>query len=382
MSGVVSVGVALGATAIAATDVAATGIAAMTLGTAFEVVGAVGATVGAVGAITKNKGLMFAGMALGAAGGIGAIADGAGVFGSSVAASATGTGMGAGEMAGQVGGTAENVATGSGIASTEAAGAGGLINGGVTSLATGPTEMQGQVQGANLGVPPSGVSESGFQAASGQPATNVLDSVAQGSNPTLSPDSVPQSQPNNPLMDQTAYNGGMGDDPSINAPGDPARTAGHGVVPPTAAATPPAGGTTPPAPNTGAAPPVPGQQQAVVGDQSGLQPTAGPYKATVDASGVGTVKGTPPTTDLNGNWWSGILDFVKKNPGLALGGLSAAGSFLAGATSPLTPAQVSALNAQATKSAADTRLADTQTALLSRQLANTSQPMPVAMRKT
>jgi hypothetical protein len=104
MSGVVSVGVAVGAAAFAATDIAAAG--GLTVATALEATAAVGAAVGAVGTVTGNKALQIAGLALGVVGGVGALASSAGLLGAdAITAGATGTGMGAGEMAGQVAAT-------------------------------------------------------------------------------------------------------------------------------------------------------------------------------------------------------------------------------------------------------------------------------------
>lgn len=77
MSGVISVGAAVGAAAIAATSVAEVGL---TVGSALAIVGAVGATVGAIGKLTGNSTLGTVGMAMGAVGAIGGIAGMAGAF--------------------------------------------------------------------------------------------------------------------------------------------------------------------------------------------------------------------------------------------------------------------------------------------------------------
>lgn len=68
---------AIGTVAVAAVDVAAVGI---TIGTALEVVAAVGAVISVVGKVTGDKDLMKAGMIVGAVGGIGALASSAGLF--------------------------------------------------------------------------------------------------------------------------------------------------------------------------------------------------------------------------------------------------------------------------------------------------------------
>jgi hypothetical protein len=68
---------------------------------------------------------------------------------------------------------------------------------------------------------------------------------------------------------------------------------------------------------------------------------------------------------------SGIMSFVEKHPTLAFGALQAGGSLLSGATSTLTPAQVSALQAQA---AANNAAAS----LTKQQVANITAPKAVA----
>ena len=65
------------------------------------------------------------------------------------------------------------------------------------------------------------------------------------------------------------------------------------------------------------------------------------------------------------------MDFVGKHPTLAFGALQAGGSLLSGMTSTLTPAQVSALQAQA---AANNAAA----ALTQQQAANLAMPKAVA----
>jgi hypothetical protein len=65
------------------------------------------------------------------------------------------------------------------------------------------------------------------------------------------------------------------------------------------------------------------------------------------------------------------MNFVEKHPTLAFGALQAGGSLLSGATSTLTPAQVSALQAQA---AANNAAAS----LTKQQVANITAPKAVA----
>ncbi len=67
--------------ASAVSAVAAGGLAALTLTGALEITAAIGATLGAVGTITRDKGLMTAGLVIGGIGGIGALAANAGLLG-------------------------------------------------------------------------------------------------------------------------------------------------------------------------------------------------------------------------------------------------------------------------------------------------------------
>jgi hypothetical protein len=85
------------------------------------------------------------------------------------------------------------------------------------------------------------------------------------------------------------------------------------------------------------------------------------------------VDATPPA---GANWGDGpvvpadkgifgsLLDFAKTNPAVAMGVIQAGGSFISGATSSLTPAQVTALNAQAAANNAAAALSTQQTANL------------------
>lgn len=327
---------------------AAIPIAAVAIGgavastTVFTVAAAVGATIAAVGSITKSKPLMIAGTVLGAAGGIGALADSAGLFGSSVAESATGTGMGAaGEMGSQVAATQAAAAGMPGSIAPDAAAGTGIMN-----AATTPTTLP----------------------VASEPVNNVIDtisnSVVPGSadvTPTANPSTGGASTLTNDNIPMGDASGGVG------VPGgSPATQMGMDTPGPLQAQAAPT-----PVPVNG-----PGPQQTAAIDTTGIPAAAG-SKPTYLESLMGTPQGV---ADQSGGSkaWGKIMDFVDKHPAMALGAISAAGSFISGATSPLTPAQVSALNSRAALDQAQTRLADAQTARLSRQLSNTSQPLPVA----
>lgn len=80
--------------------------------------------------------------------------------------------------------------------------------------------------------------------------------------------------------------------------------------------------------------------------------------------------------------WDKIWDFTKKNDKFLLGALQAGGSFLSGALSPLNPAQVDALTAQAERNRAAANLESTQNELLQRRLNNMRQGIPQVRWKT
>jgi hypothetical protein len=103
---------------------------------------------------------------------------------------------------------------------------------------------------------------------------------------------------------------------------------------------------------------------------------------TAQANALGTGTATAPAGDVTGtvdsgtwdtssassasssNPLSGLLSFANKNPVATLGALQAGGSLLSGLTSTLTPAQVSALQAQANANNAAAALTQQQTANL------------------
>jgi hypothetical protein len=97
---------------------------------------------------------------------------------------------------------------------------------------------------------------------------------------------------------------------------------------------------------------------------SGLSATANPELNT-------TAGATPASPSGFGEVLSGLQDFTKNNQLLSYGMLQAGGSLLSGLTSTLTPAQVTALNAQA---AANNAAAALQT----QQTANLAMPKSVA----
>lgn len=117
-----------------------------------------------------------------------------------------------------------------------------------------------------------------------------------------------------------------------------------------------------------------------VGAETPAQPTANgavsPNDAVIFAkNNPGSIRHVGSRPD---SIWSDIWDFAKDNKSLVLGGMMSLGSFMSGALSPKTPAEVDALNAQAERNRAAAQLEYTQNQLMQRRLNNMRQPLPVA----
>jgi hypothetical protein len=325
----------------------AVGVAtAISVTTVLETVAVVGAVMSVVGTITKNKTLSTVGMVLGAVGGIGALASsaigGAAVLSDTAASGASDTlavsDAGSAAASGGVeSGTWDVAASAGGDAASSAAApdvVGSLSNG--LGSVTGTSADPGAALAGTPGAAPAGTEMAAQDTAnlndqlslastSTTPTTNVADAVAPGTTGagSASPPVLPgQSGP------------GTGD--LLNAdttPGTP--------LPPQAPA------------NLGATDPTTGQVIT-----KGLDASGNEISLPDSSSGV-----------------SGMLDklvaYAGKNPVVAFGALQAGGSLLSGLTSTLTPAQVTALNAQA---AANNAAA----ALTSQQTTNLAMPKAVA----
>lgn len=307
--------------AITATAVA---VAAMSATEIFTAIAVVGAVTGAIGAVTGSKELQIAGTVMGVVGGVGGIASSAGLF------------AGAGDLFG--------VGTAASVAESASSSAGALSS--VTQAVD--ENLGAAVQGINSVSDMSGPS---LSAASGLP----IGAVEPGTTQT-------------PLL-------GIGDTPAptVAAPSvTPDPTAG--ITP----ATEPVGSSVnnpPQAPATS----VTGGTGSIInpeGNLSGFGPGQGPQGPAMSAARG--VNGAPADPSA----WSKIWDFTKTAGGGALvsGGIQAAASFLSGATSSLTPAQVNALNAQAMANQAAVNLSGSQQAILDQQLGNMRDPLPIAAR--
>lgn len=340
---VIAIGAAIGATFVAGSAVAATvgGIAAISAVTALEVTAAVGATVGAIGAVTGNKTLSMVGTAIGAVGAIGGLAAGAGLLGSDAASSAPLFGAAptqatadaaSSDTIGFVSGTGD--ASASGMIDTPPAPPGGV---GAVDPTTGDVISQAT---SGAAAAPAASSDTITLASTSQNAADPATTLANA--PTGAADSAAPTG----ASDATA--GGL-----INT--TPAPTAAPDA---TAQTTPPVlpGQTGPATSAAGVGPtPTPG---------SGLSAQANPELNTQAGA-------TEATGSSDSGMFGSLLSFAKSNPVVALGALQAGGSLLSGLTSTLTPAQVTALSAQAAAN-------DAAAALTKQQTANLAAPKSVA----
>jgi hypothetical protein len=343
---IVAVGVAIAADVGAAAAVAGTvgGIAAITTATALEVVAAVGATLGAIGAVTGNKTLSTIGMVVGAVGAIGAVASAAGVFGAQVASSASDAASASGDAIdfdatglpsdAPVDATGLPTGVGDDISAAEDAAA-QPVAGDAAMAAT--TADNAADPAAGLGGNPADGVPAGTDMAPQDAASLQANTANAAADPTSQIDTV------------------VGENP-ISAPTGPAT----------------------PANPTSTLPPGALQQAATQTGTGGADATGLPGDAVApenvpDPTGLpsNVAAGTSTSTSGLGSILSDISDFTKNHQLLTYGLLQAGGSFLTGLTSSLTPAQVSALNAQA---AANNAAA----ALTAQQTANLAMPKSVA----
>lgn len=337
MSGAVAVTTAVVAIGVAAAEV-----------TTFAVVAAVGATVGAVGALTGVKELQYAGAALGAVGLVGGLATATGLIGAAdVAAVAAGTTAAetASPFFSGVSGIDAEIAAWSSYGAGQAAQAASPAMDTVSAIVN----------------PASGTV--GTPVAASSPA--VPAATANATEMVSAPNSVTRAGL------EATQSPVTGDIPNVGPPGG-------GVASPAPAtssvAPPPVGSPSAPAVTTPSVP--------VTGETSlpGITaPSANPLDAGLPGSygaatkaalqyGTVAADGSSATSP-----WADIMKWVGKNQTLVSGALMAGGSFLSGATSTLTPAQVKALEAQAEANRAAARLADIQAN-------NMQSSMPVARR--
>lgn len=292
----------------------------------FSVAAAVGAVATGVGALTGVKELQYAGMALGAVGSIGSVASGAGMFGST-----------AGGAAGAAGGVTPLASPAMGA--PDAAGAAGAGAAAPAGGAVAPVADPGMQQGAT-----------NIAALMNQP----FDVVAYTTGGTPLP-SVPQPSPVG-IAQGGGEGGTLGSFDNPQAPG---------------------GLTTQQVPSTGApATPALPPPAAAAGSTPNPMDAGVPGSYDAAASAAAKYGSAPASPDgaADQSIWSRIGSFAEKNQLLVMGALQAGGSFLAGATNPLTPAQVGALESRA-------ELDKAQTDLLRQRASNMRSGLPKASRR-
>jgi hypothetical protein len=325
---VAAIGAAI--TAIASSIGVAVTATALTVG--FETIAAVGAVVSVVGTVTHDKALSYVGLGLGLVGGVGALASSAGVLGS-------GSGLFGPSAAASTADTTTTAASSDVVgsftnAATANAGADGVLPGDV-SATTGAS-----LDGGSL---------------AGEPA------AASGASAALTP----------PPGDGNIFVGTSAND-ATSAPAAGAATADvpTGEVAPATPTAPPTANAVTQMPPSAVTPPAGQLPEPPVtpGNLGGTDPITGETITQAVNPANGQLMGMP---DASSGTLGNIIDYVGNHQLLSYGALVAGGQLLQGLTSTLTPAQVSALNAQAASNQAAANLTTQQTA-------NLAQPRSVA----
>jgi trimeric autotransporter adhesin len=298
-------------------------IAAISVTTALEVVTAVGVGLSVIGTVTHNQTLSEVGMALGVVGGVGSLAAGAGLLGADASTS--------GSLFGTEAASSVSDASDAAAGATDAADAASGF--GVTSDAT---------AGASAG----DITISGSQAAA---PLDIVDSFGGVNAASALPQTATEAQ----LGAAT----GTGSD-LISAP--------NSLLGSTLGGAPTAEQASGAITTANALPPMPSPTPLASGPTAPVTPVTPATPAPAAPSAPGT-----PTSDLAAILKSNSQDNLKT--AAIMGGLQAGGSFLTGAFSTLTPAQIAQLNSQAAQNNAAAGLTALQTQ-------NMSQPLPVASR--
>lgn len=322
---VIAVAVAIGASVAAASAVAASGLIVVT---ALEVVAAVGATLAAVGAVTRDKTLTLAGTVIGAIGGIGGLAAGAGLLGADAASNAP------------LFGPAPSAAT----ADAASADTIGSVTGAAEDLPTPPVPPDGAPPAPDA-VPPA-------------TADQVATTVPEGT--PLAPQDAATVQANvQAAQAGDTNNVGLSTTTSGNVQTETGLGTGDFGTKsiPNPVQNPELGGSTGFSPG--------GASQSIPPGQGFLNDLTG---NTVTGAQASTNLGVTPQDPST---FGKLAAFADAHPTVAFGALQAGSSLLQGLTSTLTPAQVSALQAQAAAN-------DAAAALTNQQRANLAQPKAVA----
>lgn len=348
--------VAIAAAAISIGTAATSFIAAGSVITgmvALEATAALGATLGAVGAVTGNKALQTAGMVIGGVGAIGALAGSVGLLGSDISTAPL-FGPSAAASTADAASTAAAGVSQADALPTEAAAAGGPAAVGETAAQN--TDIIDSLQTANTTADLPTAADTTDQALAGASGVGdtPLDSALGTANTTAPGSAVTAAGAPDSSIPSGASNY------SATVPGASTAPIGQdAVTAPTGAAN-----ATPP-----------GMINAMNPGNVTAQPTMGNIGPSgLTQQGFSPIQPGPNVGNLSGPAdTGGFLNFIQNNPMVGYGLVQTASSFLSGATNPLTPAQVTALDAQA----AANRAAASMSTM---QQANIAQPMPTLIK--
>lgn len=324
------------AVAIAVDVSAGAAIAAGTI-TALGAIAAVGATIGAIGAVTGNKALSIAGTVLGVVGAVGSLASASGLLGDAGSAPLFGPATAAGTADEAAAGTIDAMSGGGSLATSD------ITDSGLNAVDPTTGETITQATGGADAAPTAAAADGTTTQASA--ATNAADPGAVPAGTEMASQDAAAVQSST----QAAAAGGTNATASVvgETPISPWSGASANPTPALTTAQIQAGVNAPPPVSSGATP------------------------ASDVATDANDTFGSPPTNADNawnqssfGKVLAGIQDFTKNNQLLSLGILQAGGSLLSGLTNTVTPAQVTALNAQAAANNAAAALTQQQTANL------------------
>lgn len=307
-----------------------------TLATTLTAVATVGATLGAIGAITKDKTLSTIGTVMGAVGGIGSLAANAGLFGE---AATTESLFGAAPAtADQMGGDVASSLTANEASQTMSE-ADAYAAAGIPMDPTSPLMgMTGDVSAEN--VLPTDAMTGTTDATSGD-ANSLINGTPSGTGiKSLTSSNVDEAT-------NTLVKGEGGGTLPSGSPADSVSPSGAGA-------------------------------QAAAASAAPSPPMAGGAIPDVKIPGQTFLGQDGVTYVSDGTKWAaqtGFFGSLLKSPMAQYGVIQAAGSFLSGAFDPLKPAQVEAMNAQATANKASA-------AFTTQQTQNMQGRLPVASRVT
>lgn len=329
---VIAVVGAVVASAIAAPAIGAVAAgAALSVSGALEITAAVGATMSAVGVVTGNKSLTTAGAVIGGVGAVGSLASAAGLIDGSTTLF--------GDGAANAGQTAVAASAGQSAANAVPGVAGADTGGNDVVAAMNP---ESGLTGFTGNASPATVGTANLPGISANPATAV--NAAETPDATLT--DTGSAAPTSSLI-------------------NPAPAAAANATPPSSVISPQAA--------TGAAPSPAAPVAAVPGAAAPTAPAIPSVVPVTPSQVTGEMSNPGASVYLNG-----ILDFAKNNQLVTYGAIQAGGALISGMFNPLTPAQISAMDAQAANNRAAAALTTQQTQNIQSGQPTASQAQPSA----